>query len=155
MRGTGFKFELQNTTLFLKLGFSHIIQKTIPAGIILYLLKSNLISLKSFDLQYVKEFCFNLKTLRLLDSYKGKGICFKQELPILKVGKKIQHSLLGSAAMFFALGCCYQLTICVYNYYFGIEEQHVEKITSGAEVAVVFINENPEVVEQMVSLFSK
>ena len=69
MRGTGFKFEIYNNLLVLRLGFSHLVKKKIFAGIQLVVLKPNLILLKSFDLQVLTKFCAVIKRCKPLDSY--------------------------------------------------------------------------------------
>lgn len=91
LRGTGFKFELVNSFLRLKLGFSHDIKIKIFSGIKLILIKPNLLNIKHVDFQYLTEFCSKLKFLKKLDVYKGKGLCFKFDKKLLKEGKKVQH----------------------------------------------------------------
>ena len=91
LRGTGFKFELQDSFLLLRLGFSHLVNIKILSGINLIILKTNLIILKSFDLQFLTKFCSQIKRFKALDSYKGKGICYKGTILILKEGKKTQQ----------------------------------------------------------------
>lgn len=91
LRGTGFKFEFLNSDLKLKLGFSHDIQVKIYKGIKLILVKPTLLNIKGINFQYLTEFCSRLKFLKKLDSYKGKGICFKFDKKLLKEGKKVQN----------------------------------------------------------------
>ena len=64
LRGTGFKFELVNSFLRLKLGFSHDIKIKIFSGIKLILIKPNLLNIKHVDFQYLTEFCSKLKFLK-------------------------------------------------------------------------------------------
>lgn len=91
LRGTGFKFEFFNFFLKLKLGFSHDIKIKIYNSIKLILVKPTLLNIKHVDFQYLTEFCSKLKFLKKLDSYKGKGVCFKFDKKLLKEGKKVQN----------------------------------------------------------------
>lgn len=91
VRGTGFKFEANNSGLIFKLGFSHLVTIDVFIGLHLVLFKSNLLCIQAFDYQYLYEFCAMLRSYKALDSYKGKGICFRQEVKILKEGKKAQQ----------------------------------------------------------------
>ncbi len=91
MRGTGFKFELIDNLLLLRLGFSHFIKTQILTGVQLVVLKPNLVLLKSFDFQLLTKVCASIKLYKPLDSYKGKGLCFKGTVKLLKEGKKTQQ----------------------------------------------------------------
>lgn len=91
VRGTGFKFEIADLWLTCKLGFSHLINIKVPGGLTVLLFKSNLLCIHGFDYQYLKEFCAYLKFYKKLDSYKGKGICFRSDTKTLKEGKKTQQ----------------------------------------------------------------
>jgi ribosomal protein L6P/L9E len=63
----------------------------VPLGLNILLFKSNLLSIQAFDYQYLNEFCSVLRFYKKLDSYKGKGICFRHEFKFLKEGKKAQQ----------------------------------------------------------------
>ena len=89
LKGLGFKIELleKNSTLSLKLGYSHLIFLKIPKNLSLYFSKKILI-IEGYDLAAVGNFANNIRNLRFPDSYKEKGFWFKTENRILKEIKK-------------------------------------------------------------------
>ena len=88
LNGLGFKvFENENKLIF-KLGYSHDIVADIPLGIKVKLLKANQFIVYSSDWEKLTQFCANLKKLRKINPYKGKGLLFKNENIKLKEGKK-------------------------------------------------------------------
>jgi large subunit ribosomal protein L6 len=87
--GVGFRVEsVENKVLKLKLGFSHFVFIKIPTYIELATPKKTLIVLKSTDDQLLNEFALKIRSFKLPDVYKGKGISFKNEILVLKEGKK-------------------------------------------------------------------
>lgn len=74
--------------LNLKLGYSHDIKLKIPENIKLKIIKSKEIILSSYDLNNLTQFAHNIKKLKKIDIYKGKGILFKNEIILKKEGKK-------------------------------------------------------------------
>jgi large subunit ribosomal protein L6 len=87
--GVGFRVEsVENKILKLKLGFSHFVFIKIPTYIELATPKKTLIVLKSTDDQLLNEFALKIRSFKLPDVYKGKGISFKNEILVLKEGKK-------------------------------------------------------------------
>lgn len=63
----------------------------ISGGLTALLRKPTLLYVYTFDYQYLREFCSRLKFYKKLDSYKGKGVCFRDEIKLLKEGKKAQQ----------------------------------------------------------------
>ncbi len=87
--GIGFRVDgIENDFLKLKLGFSHFIFIKIPKTIKLFLPKKTLIVLQSKNEQFLKEFSWKICSTRFPDTYKGKGIKFKNQILILKPIKK-------------------------------------------------------------------
>ena len=74
--------------LKLKLGFSHLITITVPSGIKVFKNK-NLLILESSEASLVGNFANLIRNLRYPDSYKGKGLWYKNEIQILKPVKKV------------------------------------------------------------------
>jgi len=74
--------------LKLKLGFSHLITITVPSGIKVFKNK-NLLILESSEAFLVGNFANLIRNLRYPDSYKGKGLWYKNEIQILKPVKKV------------------------------------------------------------------
>lgn len=88
LKGLGFKVFKEEKQLIFKLGYSHDIVVDIPSGIKAELLKANQFILYSSDWEKLTQFCANLKKLRKINPYKGKGLLFKNESIKLKEGKK-------------------------------------------------------------------
>ena len=91
--GTGFKiFNVENyqtNLVMFKLGFSHVLYFKIPNKLNFFCLKS--IKLLIFG-SYYNEVCQAsslIKSYKLPDPYKGKGILYEHEKIALKKGKKI------------------------------------------------------------------
>jgi ribosomal protein L6P/L9E len=91
LKGLGFKVISieQNNVIVLKLGFSHFVQIKIPSKdqLTIYTNK-NLILIEGLQKEKVGNFANKIKSFRLPDSYKGKGIWYKNETKILKEVKK-------------------------------------------------------------------
>jgi large subunit ribosomal protein L6 len=89
-KGRGYKINFINnfSTLSLKVGYSHLLNIPFKKDIInIKLLKLTLV-IKSFDYSFVGNFTNKIKQKKLPDSYKGKGIWYKNESKILKELKK-------------------------------------------------------------------
>lgn len=87
--GLGYKAKVENSSLVLKLGFSHKLSIKIPDGISTFCSKSNNIIFSSVKKDKLFEFVTKVKSFKKPDSYKGKGLIFKNENLKLKEGKKI------------------------------------------------------------------
>lgn len=89
LKGIGFKaFPLNNTQIEFKIGYSHPIIYTSSKGLDFEIIKNNIIQLKSPLKDLVGQEATKIQNLRKPDSYKGKGIVYKGETLVLKVGKK-------------------------------------------------------------------
>ncbi len=77
----GFKY------LVLKIGFSKDLSIKIPLAIEIIILKPTLILFRSLDKNILNEFVSFLRSLKVPDSYKGKGLRYVSEKILLKVGK--------------------------------------------------------------------
>jgi len=87
--GVGFRVEaFEKDFIKLKLGFSHFIFIKIPKHIKVFSQKKTRLVLKSMDQQLLKEFSSKICSFKLPDTYKGKGILYKNQILILKEGKK-------------------------------------------------------------------
>lgn len=85
--GIGYKVSMQESTLVLQVGFSHLVKVEIPADISCQT-KDNSIILQGIDKERVGQFAASLRAVRPPDSYKGKGIRYSDEIVKLKPGKK-------------------------------------------------------------------
>jgi large subunit ribosomal protein L6 len=87
--GVGFRVEFCDKHLLkLKLGFSHFIFIKIPSNIEVNSPTKTSLILKSLNHQKLNEFICRIRTFKLPDVYKGKGILFKNQILFLKKGKK-------------------------------------------------------------------
>ena len=85
--GVGFRAEIQGNILFLYLGYSNDIFVSIPDGITVSVDAGTRISISGIDKQRVGEFAAQIRKLRPIEPYKGKGIRYENEKIRRKVGK--------------------------------------------------------------------
>jgi ribosomal protein L6P/L9E len=90
MRGLGLKafFIKDYNILQLKLGFSKIINVSIPDKKIKLFLTKRRIIIVGYNIIEVNKFAFKIKLLKLPNIYKGKGLWYKNEKIILKTVRK-------------------------------------------------------------------
>jgi large subunit ribosomal protein L6 len=85
--GVGFRADLQGNSLKLTLGFSHPILYPVPKGTKVEVDKQTLITVKGIDKQQVGVVAAQLRSIKLPEPYKGKGIRYLGERIRKKVGK--------------------------------------------------------------------
>jgi len=85
--GVGFRADLQGNALKLTLGYSHPIFYPVPKGIKVEVDKQTLITVKGVDKQQVGVVAAQLRSIKLPEPYKGKGIRYLGERIRKKVGK--------------------------------------------------------------------
>ena len=94
--GIGYKVEAKPTAITLALGYSHPIEFPIPTGISIKVERKPrtiqnyvaTISVSGADRQLVGQVAADIRSLKLPDAYKGKGLRYANETIKLKVGKK-------------------------------------------------------------------
>ena len=86
--GIGYRAQIKDNSLLLKLGFSHDVIYDLPEGINAICPKVDQIVLIGIEKDFVCKIASNIRSLKKPDSYKGKGIRFEDEKLILKEGKK-------------------------------------------------------------------
>ena len=86
--GVGYRFALKGNTLVVTAGYSHPVEVEIPEGIKLEVPSNTELFVRGADKQLVGEFAANVRKIRQPEPYKGKGIRYKDEYIIRKVGKK-------------------------------------------------------------------
>ncbi len=74
-------------TLELKLGFSNLIFVSVPSSLKIYKNK-NLLTIEGYNHSLVGNFAYLIQSLRYPDSYKGKGLWYKNQEYKLKLIKK-------------------------------------------------------------------
>ena len=80
--------KMEENTLILKLGFSHVIRFQIPSFLEISCPKPRVLLVKGINLQRVNNFASFLRKCKLPSAYKEKGIYFSGEKLKLKQGKK-------------------------------------------------------------------
>lgn len=88
IKGVGYKAQADNKLLSLSLGFSHEIKYAIPQGIHIKCEKPTLIVISGADKQQVGQVAGELKKLRPVEPYKGKGVFEEGAYIRRKEGKK-------------------------------------------------------------------
>ncbi len=87
LKGIGYRAQISDKELKLFLGYSHPIIMKIPKNIEILLEDHNKIIIKGIDKEKVGQFASSIKSKRLPEPYKGKGIFYKGESIKLKIGK--------------------------------------------------------------------
>ena len=88
LNGVGFRAILKGNILNLQIGFSHTISYTIPEGIKIAVEKSTIIKINGIDKQLVGKVSSEIKMLKPVEPYKGKGIKERGQYVLRKEGKK-------------------------------------------------------------------
>lgn len=88
LRGMGFRSQLRNNQLILKIGFSHLIYFRIPIGIRIKRIKKQKLNIYGITNQLLYQVAEHLRSFRFPDVYKAKGLVYKGENFKLKQGKK-------------------------------------------------------------------
>ena len=85
--GVGYKVAIKGNILNLLLGFSHPIDLEIPKDINVSIPKNNQVIVEGIDKQKVGQFAAKIRSFKKAEPYKGKGVKYKGEYVIRKVGK--------------------------------------------------------------------
>lgn len=88
LNGVGFRMNLQGKKIVLALGFSHPVEKQITEGIEVKI-DQNIITISSTDKQKVGQFAAEIRALKPVEPYKGKGFRYVGEIVRKKEGKKV------------------------------------------------------------------
>jgi large subunit ribosomal protein L6 len=86
--GVGFRANLKGQILNLQLGFSHDINFEIPKDVKITVEKQTILKLSGVDKELVSKVAADIKTLKPVEPYKGKGIKEKGQFVLRKEGKK-------------------------------------------------------------------
>ena len=87
LKGVGYRAVVQGKEIVLNLGYSHPVKINIPNDISVEVVQNTTINLKSCDKELLGLFASNIRAWRRPEPYKGKGILYKDEQIIRKVGK--------------------------------------------------------------------
>ena len=86
--GVGYRAAIKGNQLNLQLGYSHDINFDIPEGIKIVVEKQTTLKITGSDKQEVGAVASEIKTLRKIEPYKGKGVREKGQYVLKKEGKK-------------------------------------------------------------------
>ena len=86
--GVGFRANLKGEMLNLQLGFSHDINFKIPKGIKITVEKQTILKISGVDKELVSKVAADIKNLKPVEPYKGKGIKERNQFVLRKEGKK-------------------------------------------------------------------
>ncbi len=86
--GVGFKAEVKGKAVVFSLGYSHPVHFPIPEGITVAVEpKTTRVTVSGVDKQKVGQTAAEIRSLRVPDPYKAKGIKYAEEVIRRKVGK--------------------------------------------------------------------
>ena len=91
--GVGYKVFLKKfcneEVLMLKIGYSHHVYIKIPDNLVVKLLNNNKIFISGSSNLLVSKFAGLIRSCKIPEPYKGKGVLYENERIFLKVGKKV------------------------------------------------------------------
>ena len=88
IQGVGYRAALKGKNLELALGYSHPVAIDAPEGIDFEVPQPTEIVIKGIDKQLVGQVAADIRKRRPPEPYKGKGIRYKDEQVLRKVGKR-------------------------------------------------------------------
>ena len=88
LSGVGFRANLKGNVLNLQIGFSHDVSYKIPENIKITVEKSTIIKISGIDKELVGKVTSEIKMLKPVEPYKGKGIKERGQYVLRKEGKK-------------------------------------------------------------------
>ena len=88
LTGVGLRSVLKGNILNLQLGFSHDVSYKIPDGVKILVEKSTVIKISGVDKELVGKVAAEIKMLKPVEPYKGKGIKERGQYVLRKEGKK-------------------------------------------------------------------
>jgi len=87
LNGVGFRMEVSGKKLKMALGFSHPVEVDVPEGLEAKV-ENNALTIGGIDKQAVGQFAAEIKSLKPVEPYKGKGFRYAGEIVRKKEGKK-------------------------------------------------------------------
>lgn len=86
--GVGYRAQAQGNNLSLTLGFSFPVDYPVPDDVTVETPSQTEIQIKGTDKQRVGQVAANIRSLRSMEPYKGKGVRYADERVVLKEAKK-------------------------------------------------------------------
>lgn len=88
INGVGYRAQVSGNTVNLSLGFSHPVEYVLPEGITAEAPSNTVLVLKGADKQKLGQCAAEIRSYRLPEPYKGKGIRYSDERVLRKEAKK-------------------------------------------------------------------
>ncbi len=88
LNGVGFRANLKGENLNLQIGFSHDVNFKIPKEVKISVEKQTIIKINGVDKELVSKIASDIKSLKPVEPYKGKGIKERNQYVLRKEGKK-------------------------------------------------------------------
>jgi len=88
LQGVGFRMAVQGKKINLALGFSHPVVLDVPESLEAKIEENNILTISGIDKQKVGQFAAEIRSLKKVEPYKGKGFRYVGEHVIRKAGKK-------------------------------------------------------------------
>ena len=88
LNGVGFRANLKGEVLNLQIGFSHDVNFKIQKDIKILVDKQTIIKINGVDKELVSKIAADIKNLKPVEPYKGKGIKERGQFILRKEGKK-------------------------------------------------------------------
>ena len=88
LNGVGFRANIKGESLNLQLGFSHDINYKIPKEVKITVEKQTILKITGIDKELVSKISADIKNLKPVEPYKGKGIKERGQFVLRKEGKK-------------------------------------------------------------------
>tara|TARA_B100001123_G_C15023409_1_gene912451 strand:+ start:292 stop:828 length:537 start_codon:yes stop_codon:yes gene_type:complete len=88
LTGVGFRASLKGKSLNLQIGFSHDVSYEIPEDVKVVVEKQTTITISGIDKEKVGKVASEIRFLKPVEPYKGKGIKEKGQYVLKKEGKK-------------------------------------------------------------------
>jgi large subunit ribosomal protein L6 len=95
LSGVGYRAQKAGNKVSLQIGFSHAVEFTPAAGVEIVVEGTNRIKIIGTNKEVVGETAAQIRALRPVDSYKGKGVKYAGEKLRLKPGKAGKAALKG------------------------------------------------------------
>jgi ribosomal protein L6P/L9E len=89
LKGVGFKvlYSSDFHSLYFFLGYNNITSYKLPSSVRVKIRKQQIL-LFSYDNSILSYVCYEIKSLRFPDPYRGKGVLFREEILTFKPGKQ-------------------------------------------------------------------
>ena len=88
LKGVGFRMAIAGKKINLALGFSHPVAVDVPEGLEAKIGENNVLEISGADKQAVGQFAADIRKLKPVEPYKGKGFRYLGEHVRRKAGKK-------------------------------------------------------------------